>query len=184
MPEDAVDIFTGQPPVKAVPEVLEMCDRSDFEGMVSDGFRSRRFVFFWTNRPYREVFSGGNEMTQTNENARLVPQDSIGGNENVVDAESRKSQADAAEAAYEPTLAASYKPLYGNFVEGECSCDVKCRHGHPTRFFNLRRCHYVACDTCLTCIFVGFDLTRSWRLENKDIWDQNWKSVRGYRYFG
>ena len=57
----------------------------------------------------------------------------------------------------------------GNFDLGECFCDVKCRHGHPTRLFNLGRGHYVACDTCRTYIFVGANLSSYWRQANLHV---------------
>jgi hypothetical protein len=72
-------------------------------------------------------------------------------------------------------------PLQGNFDMGECFCDIKCRHGHPTRLFNIGRGHYVACDACRTYIFVGSNLMGWWRYENDDIWQRNWDSVRGYQ---
>lgn len=72
--------------------------------------------------------------------------------------------------------------VLGNFDLGECFCDVKCRHGHETRLFNISRGHYVACDTCRTYIFVGSNLTSYWRQENKDIWQKNFDSVKGYKF--
>jgi len=70
----------------------------------------------------------------------------------------------------------------GNFDLGECFCDVKCRQGHKTRLFNLGRGHYVACDACRTYIFVGANLTSSWRQENKDIWQKNYDRIYGYQF--
>ncbi len=70
--------------------------------------------------------------------------------------------------------------VIGNFDMGECFCDVGCRHGHKTRLFNIGRGHYVACDTCRTFISVGSNLMSSWRLENKDIWESNCRSIEGY----
>ena len=51
----------------------------------------------------------------------------------------------------------------GNFVLGECFADVKCRHGHETRLFNIGRGHFVACDKCRTYIHVGSNLMSNWR---------------------
>ena len=68
----------------------------------------------------------------------------------------------------------------GNFAMGECFADVRCKHGHGTRLFNIGRCHYVACDTCRTFVFVGSNLMSSWRLENQDVWDRNRHSIAGY----
>ena len=70
----------------------------------------------------------------------------------------------------------------GNFDLGECFCDVKCRRGHKIRLFNIGRCHYVACDTCRTYIFVGGNLMSSWRYENEDIWRKNFESKKGYKF--
>ncbi|HBG27630.1 MAG: hypothetical protein A2Y10_15670 [Planctomycetes bacterium GWF2_41_51] len=67
-----------------------------------------------------------------------------------------------------------------NFDLGECFCDIKCIHGHPIRLFNLSRGHYVTCDTCRSYTFVGENLMSGWRNENKDIWQRNFDSVRGY----
>jgi hypothetical protein len=70
----------------------------------------------------------------------------------------------------------------GNFVMGECSADIKCRHGHKTRLFNIGRGHYIACDECKTYIFVGANLMSNWRQESKDIWQDNYDSVEGYEF--
>jgi hypothetical protein len=70
----------------------------------------------------------------------------------------------------------------GNFVMGECFADIKCRHGHPTRLFNIGRGHYVACDKCRMYIFVGANLISSWREENEYIWQANYDSVEGYEF--
>jgi len=70
----------------------------------------------------------------------------------------------------------------GNFIVGECFTDIKCRHGHKTRLFNIGRDHYVACDKCRTYIFVGANLMSSWRQENKDIWQDNYDSVKEYEF--
>ena len=61
----------------------------------------------------------------------------------------------------------------GNFVLGDFFGDIKCRHGHETRMFNIGRGHYIACDKCRTYIFVGSNLMSCWRQENKDIWQDN-----------
>jgi len=68
----------------------------------------------------------------------------------------------------------------GNFVLGECFADVKCRHGHETRLFNIGRGHFVACDGCRTYIHVGSNLMSSWRQESEAIWRRNNDSVEGY----
>jgi len=68
----------------------------------------------------------------------------------------------------------------GNFILGEFFGDVKCRHGHETRLFNIGRGHFVACDTCRTYIFVGSNLMSTWRQENEAVWKRNSESVEGY----
>ena len=68
----------------------------------------------------------------------------------------------------------------GNFVLGECFADVKCRHGHETRLFNIGRGHFVACDRCRTYLHVGSNLMSSWRQESEAIWRRNNDSVEGY----
>ena len=68
----------------------------------------------------------------------------------------------------------------GNFDLGECFCDAKCRFGHETRFFNIGRGHYLACDVCRTFIFVGSNLVSCWRQENEDVWEANSRSIEGY----
>ena len=70
----------------------------------------------------------------------------------------------------------------GNFAIGDFFADVKCRFGHETRLFNLDRGHYVACDECRSYIFVGSNLMSCWRQENKDIWQKNYNSVKGYEF--
>ena len=70
----------------------------------------------------------------------------------------------------------------GNFVIGEFFADVRCRFGHKTRIFNIGRGHYIACDKCRSYIFVGANLTGCWRQENKDIWQKNCDSVKGYKF--
>jgi len=68
----------------------------------------------------------------------------------------------------------------GNFVLGECFADVRCRHGHETRLFNIGRGHFVACDQCRTYLHVGSNLMSSWRQESEAIWRRNNDSVEGY----
>ena len=68
----------------------------------------------------------------------------------------------------------------GNFVLGDCFCEVACRYGHPVWLFNLGRGHFVACDKCRTYIFVGANLKSDWRQENKDIWQGNYDRVKEY----
>jgi hypothetical protein len=70
----------------------------------------------------------------------------------------------------------------GNFMIGNCFADVKCRFGHRTRLFNIGRGHYIACDECKSYIFVGSNLMSCWRRENKDIWQENYESVKGYKF--
>jgi len=72
--------------------------------------------------------------------------------------------------------------MRGNFYLGECFCDVRCRYGHKVRLFNIGRCHYVACDSCRTYIFVGANLMSSWRHESEDIWRKNFESKKGYGF--
>lgn len=72
----------------------------------------------------------------------------------------------------------------GNFVFGSWAGDVRCRHGHEVRLFNINRGHWVACDECRTCTFIGSNLWSSWRSENEAIWRRNDDSVRGYRCIG
>jgi len=68
----------------------------------------------------------------------------------------------------------------GNFLLGECFADVKCRHGHETRLFNIGRGHFVACDWCRTYLHVGSNLMSSWRQEDEVVWRRNNDSVEGY----
>ena len=70
----------------------------------------------------------------------------------------------------------------GNFIMGECFCDIKCRRGHRVRLLNIGRGHYIACDKCRTFMFIGSNLMSSWREENKDIWQSNYESVQGYTF--
>lgn len=70
----------------------------------------------------------------------------------------------------------------GNFLLGECFCDVRCRHGHEIRRFNIGRGHFVACDRCRTFTFEGSNLMSGWRTESEDIWLANSKSVEGYEF--
>jgi len=70
----------------------------------------------------------------------------------------------------------------GNFMIGDCFADVKCRFGHRIRLFNIGRGHYIACDECKSYIFVGSNLMSCWRRENKDIWQENYESVKGYKF--
>jgi len=86
---------------------------------------------------------------------------------------------DESQAAAKTPDSASEKRV-GNFVLGEFFGDVKCRHGHETRLFNIDRGHFVACDRCRTYIHVGSNLMSNWRQENKAIWQRNNDSVKGY----
>jgi len=73
--------------------------------------------------------------------------------------------------------------IRANFDMGRFFGDVKCIHGHATRLFNIGRGHYVACDTCRSFVFVGANLMSSWRQENKEVWEDNYRSVKGYRFY-
>lgn len=73
-----------------------------------------------------------------------------------------------------------HRAIAGNFALGECFADIRCRHGHETRLFNIGRGHYVACDTCRSFIFVGSNLMSSWRKESEDNWRHNARSIEGY----
>jgi len=75
------------------------------------------------------------------------------------------------------------KKIRGNFDLGTFFGDVKCIHGHETRLFNIGRGHYVACDKCRSYVFVGSNLMSCWRQENKDIWQDNYESIKGYKEF-
>jgi hypothetical protein len=72
----------------------------------------------------------------------------------------------------------------GSFTIGYCFADAKCRFGHATRLFNIGRGHYMACDECKSYIFVGSNLMSCWRRENRDIWQENYNSVKGYKFIG
>ena len=74
--------------------------------------------------------------------------------------------------------------LIGNFDMGQCFCDVKCVHSHTVRMFNIGRGHYAACDTCKTYVFMSENLKSDWRQENKQIWEDNLRSVKGYLFYG
>ena len=82
--------------------------------------------------------------------------------------------------AGESIRAVKHGTIAGNFDLGECFCDVRCRHEHETRLFNIHRGHYVACDTCRTFICVGANLMSSWRRENENVWKRNVRSIEGY----
>ena len=70
----------------------------------------------------------------------------------------------------------------GNFTMGACFADVQCCFGHKTRLFNIGRGHYIACDECKSYIFVGSNLMSNWRQEDRDIWQENYDSVKGYKF--
>lgn len=82
----------------------------------------------------------------------------------------------------EDTPATESVEAVGNFVFGDWAGDVKCRHGHEVRLFNVNRGHWVACDKCKTYAFIGSNLWSSWRSENEAIWRKNHEDVQGYRY--
>ena len=71
--------------------------------------------------------------------------------------------------------------LKANFDMGTFFGDVRCIHGHKTRLFNIGRGHYVACYKCRSYVFVGANLMSCWRQENKDIWQENYDSIKGYK---
>ena len=78
-------------------------------------------------------------------------------------------------------MKAKKKNYAGNFDMGECFCEVRCRHGHEVRLFNIGRNHFVACDTCRTFVHVGTNLMSCWRSEDERTWRRNRDSIRGYR---
>jgi len=71
--------------------------------------------------------------------------------------------------------------IRGNFDMGTFFGEVICVHGHPVRLFNVHRHHIVTCDMCSTYIHVGSNLMSCWRQENSDVWEQNRRSIEGYR---
>jgi len=73
-----------------------------------------------------------------------------------------------------------HKNIASNFDLGECFCDIRCRHGHETRLFNIGRGHFIACDTCRTFVCIGANLMSSWRLETKGHWENNCRSIEWY----
>ena len=79
---------------------------------------------------------------------------------------------------------ATGQTVVGNFVFGDWAGEVKCRHGHDVRLFNIGRGHWAACDTCRTYIHIGSNLMSAWRSENESIWRANHESTRGYRLVG
>ena len=72
----------------------------------------------------------------------------------------------------------------GNFVIGSCWCDLSCSLGHKVRIINIERGHFGVCDECKTYIFLGSNLTSSWRNEDKDIWEKNKKELKNYNMVG
>ena len=72
----------------------------------------------------------------------------------------------------------------GNFLLGECFADIRCRHGHEVRLFNIGREHFVACDRCRTVVHVGSNLMSNWRREDRQVWRRNSDSVEGYELVG
>jgi hypothetical protein len=68
----------------------------------------------------------------------------------------------------------------GSLLLGECFADIRCRHGHEVRLFNIGRDHFVACDSCRTYMHVGSNLMGNWRQEDETIWRANSDSVAGY----
>jgi len=68
----------------------------------------------------------------------------------------------------------------GNFEIREWALDVICKHGHEVRIFNIGRGHWVACDKCKTCMFLGSNLISVWRQETETLWRKNAASVENY----
>ena len=66
-----------------------------------------------------------------------------------------------------------------NFSMGQCWCDVSCKHGHPVRMMNIKRNHYIVCDTCRTFVWIGSNLSSIWRYETDKDWSMNIESVDG-----
>ncbi len=73
--------------------------------------------------------------------------------------------------------------ITGNFDMGDSFCNVRCIYGHKLRMFNIHRGHFAACDRCKAYIFLGENLKSDWRDENKDIWERNCRSVKGYKFY-
>jgi hypothetical protein len=69
----------------------------------------------------------------------------------------------------------------GSLVFGDWAGDVRCRHGHEVRLFNIGRGHWAVCDTCRKYVLIGPNLWSSWRSENEAVWRANHESTRGYR---
>jgi hypothetical protein len=73
----------------------------------------------------------------------------------------------------------------GNFVIGEFWGDVECKYeGHEVRLINIGRSHYAVCDKCKTFIWLGSNLSSSWRYEDETIWKENTILLRQYEFAG
>ena len=70
----------------------------------------------------------------------------------------------------------------GNFVVKDAWCNVSCKKGHQTRIINISRGHFGVCDKCKTFIFLGSNLSSSWRHEDKKVWMKNNESINGYEW--
>jgi hypothetical protein len=71
----------------------------------------------------------------------------------------------------------------GNFVIREFWGDVECKHeGHEVRLINVGRSHYAVCDKCETFIWLGSNLSSSWRYENETIWQKNAELLERYKF--
>jgi len=123
---------------------------------------------------WRRSFGSERNAVYAAESLELVLKD----NGEVVSKEERPAK-DPSQAAAEASDSAPERCV-GNFVLGECFADVRCRHGHETRLFNIGRGHFVACDRCRTFIHVGSNLMSNWRQESEAIWRRNSDSVEGY----
>jgi hypothetical protein len=108
------------------------------------------------------------------ESLELVAKD----NEEVVSEQERPANNESETTA--KALGTAPEKCVGNFIFGKCLADVRCRHGHETRLFNIGRGHFVACDGCRTYLHVGSNLMSSWRQEDKEVWRRNNDSVEGY----
>lgn len=71
----------------------------------------------------------------------------------------------------------------GNFVIGEFWGDVECKNeGHEVRLINIGRSHYAVCDKCKAFIWLGSNLSSSWRYEDEIIWQENANLLEQYKH--
>ena len=68
-------------------------------------------------------------------------------------------------------------------VQDACAAIERHYFGEVT-VFNISRGHWVACDECGTCMFIGSNLWSSWRSETEVVWRKNHASVEGYECVG